>query len=211
MKIVAISDTHWHYNLYENLPPGDILVIAGDYTGKGDLMDLITFLSHISLLKKKGLYREIVIIPGNHNLYEEENIDKVPGFMKEAGATYLLDSGCTIDGISFYGTPWSVTFNDWAFMKDEEDLFYKFKKIPKGVDVLITHTPPYGTLDVIRGKHLGSHALEQRILSVKPKIHIFGHLHSAHGVAHSKYTDFYNVSMLNDRYEVVYKPTIIEL
>lgn len=211
MKIVAISDTHWYYGLYDDLPPGDILIIAGDYTSHGSLMDLITFLSRITILKQKGHYRHVIITPGNHNLYEEENPDKVPGFMEKAGVIYLVDDLCTIDGLTFYGTPWSPMFNNWAFMAEEDELVQKFKKIPKNIDVLITHSPPFGTLDLINGRHLGSKALEQRVLFTRPKIHIFGHLHDAHGIVHSKHTDFYNVSMLNDGYQAVFKPTIIEL
>lgn len=210
MKIVAISDTHWRPDIYNTLPSGDVLVIAGDYSD-GSLVGLLQFnrtLERLLLMQ----YQHIVFVPGNHNVYEEENPTQTEElFSKNPRLHYLVDTECTIDGIKFYGTPWSVEFNNWAFMLDEERLSQKFSNIPMDTDILITHTPPFGILDNIGAKHLGSHALETRILKVKPKIHFFGHIHEAHGSEHSKYTDFYNVSILNDNYVVEYKPTVVEL
>jgi hypothetical protein len=50
-------------------------------------------------------------------------------------------------------------------------------RIPLETDVLITHTPPRYHLDL----NLGCAALLEEIWLVKPRLHVFGHIHSGHG------------------------------
>lgn len=50
-------------------------------------------------------------------------------------------------------------------------------RIPRETDVLITHTPPRYHLDL----NLGCAALLKEIWLVKPRLHVFGHIHSGHG------------------------------
>ena len=54
----------------------------------------------------------------------------------------------------------------------------------KSIDVLITHTPPYGIGDYNGTKHIGDRSLLNTIMCMQnpPKIHIFGHCHSGYGV-----------------------------
>jgi Icc-related predicted phosphoesterase len=73
---------------------------------------------------------------------------------------------------------------------------------------------PYGILDGIlpRMESVGSLTLRDAIKRVHPYIHIGGHLHYYGG---EKYYDgkttYYNVSILNDEYEIENEPTIIEI
>jgi Icc-related predicted phosphoesterase len=56
-----------------------------------------------------------------------------------------------------------------------------WKNIPK-VDILVTHCPPYKILDKAdSGKHGGSKALRNKVLEIKPKFHLFGHIHEGSG------------------------------
>jgi Icc-related predicted phosphoesterase len=104
---------------------------------------------------------------------------------------YLEDDEVTIDGVRFYGSPWTPVFFDWAFMKKRgADIAEVWKKIPQGLDVLITHGPPQGILDdaaSYRGgggepSHAGCADLRARVRFVKPKLHFFGHIHMQQGV-----------------------------
>lgn len=55
--------------------------------------------------------------------------------------------------------------------------------IPSDVDLLVTHGPPYGILDVnSEHKHSGSQDLRGKVLKIKPKYHVFGHIHESHGM-----------------------------
>lgn len=63
--------------------------------------------------------------------------------------TYLEDSACEIEGVSFYGAPWQPWFGDWGFnLERGEPCAAKWRMIPAGVDVLITHGPPLGHGDL---------------------------------------------------------------
>ena len=50
-------------------------------------------------------------------------------------------------------------------------------RIPRDTDVLITHTPPLYHLDL----NMGCPSLQSEIWKVKPRVHVFGHVHSGHG------------------------------
>jgi Icc-related predicted phosphoesterase len=55
----------------------------------------------------------------------------------------------------------------------------KLKEVfSENLDILITHGPPYGIFDRTAKKvNAGCKYLLDRVQKVKPKIHIFGHIH----------------------------------
>jgi len=66
----------------------------------------------------------------------------------------------------------------------------KFFKTLEHVDILITHQPPYGYLDLVKnkeapktwnGKHAGSPIILDYINKHQPKYHICGHIHEGKG------------------------------
>ena len=59
----------------------------------------------------------------------------------------------------------------------------------KKIDILVTHCPPYNIRDKTnKQNHIGSRSLlEDLILRVKPKIHIFGHNHDLLGFSIYEY------------------------
>jgi Icc-related predicted phosphoesterase len=63
------------------------------------------------------------------------------------------------------------------------DLFEKYSYIPKDVDILVSHGPPFGYGDrpYNRTKHVGSELLLERLEHISPKVHIFGHVHAGGG------------------------------
>ena len=57
----------------------------------------------------------------------------------------------------------------------------KWDAIPDNTDILITHGPAFGYLDDVegrRGQHLGCELLRDKVLEIKPKIHVCGHIES---------------------------------
>jgi Icc-related predicted phosphoesterase len=84
----------------------------------------------------------------------------------------------------------------------------KWDMIPEDTDILITHGPPFGHLDVVKGRtdHLGCEVLTERLKIVKPKIHIFGHIHSGRHIYERDGILFINASVLNEQYKYEYKP-----
>lgn len=58
------------------------------------------------------------------------------------------DSGITIDGVRFYGSPWTPEFYGWGFNAERGDeIAAIWRRIPTETDVLITHGPPVGIGD----------------------------------------------------------------
>lgn len=62
-----------------------------------------------------------------------------------------------------------------------------FATLQQGLEachVLVVHEPPYGTLDDVGGgRHIGNHAVNRAIETLKPWLVICGHVHESPGVA----------------------------
>ena len=70
LKIVAISDTHNRHDKVQ-IPDCDLLIHAGDWSGQGGKSEVENF---AKWLNKQNQCKDIVIIPGNHEKYFEENL-----------------------------------------------------------------------------------------------------------------------------------------
>lgn len=79
------------------------------------------------------------------------------------------------------------------------------------VDVLITHAPPHGILDRDGSIHYGSNELLSRVTAVRPRIHLFGHIHKANGLEESGGTVFSNAAMMDEHYDMLREPHLIKL
>jgi Icc-related predicted phosphoesterase len=188
MRIVCVSDTHGRHDLTA-VPDGDILVHAGDLTRRGRLADVEAFDRWLAALP----HRHKLVVAGNHDFCFQETPAEARARL--TNATYLEDAGCAIGGVTFHGSPWTPLFFDWAFMLPDADLAAKWALIPAGVDVLVTHGPPHGVLDwTNRKEHAGSLTLFRRAVEVKPRLHVFGHIHEAAGRADIDGTTFLNAS-----------------
>jgi Icc-related predicted phosphoesterase len=212
--IHAISDLHGHK---PKLPGGDALIIAGDCTGVDTASQWRAFGRWLG----KQAYAEIILVAGNHDGLLYENKDLALSFMPP-NLTYLEDWQTWLaNGISIYGTPWTPRFNDWYFMADRGDeMRKKLDSIPTGIDILVSHGPPYGILDQInkgtdeepKMVSQGCRDLIVKINQIKPKINLFGHLHeNGSKRIHVDGTDFYNVAYLDERYNPGRKVTRIEI
>lgn len=132
---------------------------------------------------------------------------------------YLENDAIEIDGKKFYGTPYCHQFGNWAFMRDDDHLALIFENIPEDLDVLLTHDAPYGTSDMIlqnvpwmNGEHIGCIPLRDAVIAKQPKVLLHGHLHSTnHAVEILNETDVFNVSLVDEHYELVYKPLVFSI
>lgn len=198
MKCVAISDTHgMHGEII--VPDGDVLIHAGDILGKGTLFELDEFNDWLGTLPHK--YK--IVVAGNHDWCFESSERASRGLL--SNAIYLKDESVVIGNVHFYGAPWQPYFMNWAFnLKRSEDLREKWQLIPWDTDVLITHGPPKGVLDkVIDGDNVGCEELAKAVIDIKPKYHVFGHIHEGYGVLESEGTTSINACINTEKY----KPT----
>ena len=190
MKLVIVSDTHgYHRNM--TIPAGDVYVHAGDLTTMGSLENAAELNDYLGALP----HPHKVVIAGNHDWCFEREPERAQALM--TGAIYLQDESVTIDGIKFYGSPWQPWFYDWAFnLKRGKDIAEKWAMIPEDTDVLVTHGPPRGFGDrTFDGRNEGCDDLLVRVRQIKPKLHIFGHIHEAAGQWEEGGTTFINACM----------------
>ena len=211
MKFCFISDTHTlHDGITVDLEGVDFLIHTGDFTNVGKEHDVHMFNKWIGSL---GLDKEhVVVVAGNHDWYFQrhtrEQIDRIC-----TNFTYLQEDRYECDGVKFYGAPHQPEFYGWAFnVPRGEKLKAIWDKIPEDTDVLLTHGPPMGILDAnSTGEHGGCEDLLNRVNELKLKVHCFGHIHSGYNTKKIKETIFINSSSLNDDYDLVNKPIIIDL
>ena len=199
MRLVLISDTHGLHNRISGLPEGDVLVHAGDFMNSGfDVEDIFSFNTWLG----EQNFPHCVVCAGNHDRYFQMAPEMARPLL--TNAIYLENSGITIDGVSFWGSPYTPEFLSWAFMYPRGSAANRYwDQIPHGLDVLITHGPPFGILDqTAPGEpHLGCEELLKAVEEKKPRVHLFGHIHGGAGLFENEATRFVNAAYLNERYK----------
>jgi Icc-related predicted phosphoesterase len=150
-----------------------------------------------------------IYVAGNHDTSIAVGLVK-PRFFENNGIIYLQDQEVVIDGVKFYGSPWTPSFGNWGFMKKRHKLHDIWTQIPEDTDVLITHGPPKGVRDLTLNRdneleQVGDISLVKRIVNLKLKLHCFGHIHDTDGIRNqgtSKYsgipTIFSNAACVTD-------------
>lgn len=177
VRIVAVADTHLHESESYEIPEGDIFIHAGDMCRFGHFTELRIAAKWITSLP----HAFKIVISGNHDWPFVHANAEARELFKDV--TYLQDSATEIAGLRVYGSPWQPRFFDWAFNLDRgKALADVWKKIPAKTDVLITHGPPQGYGDLTySGDRAGCLDLLRRIQQVRPRLHLFGHIHDDGG------------------------------
>jgi len=203
MHFTLISDTHGFHDRLQ-LKGGETLIHAGDVSKTGTMDEVVDFLKWFS----QQDYKHKIFIAGNHDFFFEDCEQELLEFIIPENVTYLNDSGIIIDGIKIWGSPVQPRFFDWAFNRDRgEDIQKHWDLIPKDSEVLITHGPPYGILDLTTNNlNVGCEALLSTMDRLNIKLHVFGHIHEAHGEQQLKGTQFVNASVLDEKYNLCFDP-----
>lgn len=207
MRIVFLSDTHNKLSRVK-VPDGDLLIHCGDFCGRGTIEEV----KHFNEEMNKLPHKHKVVIAGNHDwpfLNQPQLARSILSNM-----IYLEDSETEIEGLRIYGSPWQPEFFNWAFNLPRCGVELKrvWDDIPDGTDILITHGPPAGILDLVPPhKHAGCELLLERVNQLKPRIHCFGHIHPGYGMEKIGETTFVNAANLNDDYMPTNEPLVIDL
>lgn len=192
LRIVAVADTHtFHGDFAAAIPEGDVFVHAGDICRAGTLDELAPFAAWLAALP----HAHKLVVPGNHDWCFVREPASVRAMLGPT-VTVLEDAGCTIDGVRFWGSPWQPAYHDWAYnLPRGNSLAEKWSLIPDSTDVLVTHGPPEGIGDrtSIGGRH-GCAELLRRVIELRPKLHVFGHIHEDGGAWQRGQTLFANVT-----------------
>lgn len=185
VAVVCVSDTH---NSQPALPHGDILIHAGDLTQSGTVKELQAALDWLRVQS----HRHKIVIAGNHDLLLDPALDAATGHEAESDRAsldwgdiiYLHDSEATITcdngrRLRVFGSPKSCRHGNWAFQYPRaQGRAIWASTVPEDIDILITHGPPRGHLDLLR---IGCPGLLQELWRVRPALHVFGHVHEGHG------------------------------
>jgi Icc-related predicted phosphoesterase len=191
LRLVLLSDTHQLHREVE-VPDGDILIHAGDFTMFSKSMNaIVDFNRWLGELP----HRFKVFVPGNHEFFLEADPSRRSLL---DNATALINEGIEIQGLRIWGSPVTPLYGGAFGLSSAEDRRRLYAQIPENTDVLISHGPPYGVLDseVNSGLHSGCRELFDAVMRVRPKLHVFGHVHSAHGIFQTDQTTFINAALL---------------
>ena len=184
MRIWHISDTHTYHNLLEVPTNIDMVIFSGDCSNPRDPypneVEVRGFIDWFASLKIQ--YK--IFVAGNHDTSIEQKFVTSEDFARR-NIIYLENEDVIIDGIKIFGSPHTPTFGyGWAFNKDRTKLDRIWRNIiDEDVDIVITHGPPKGTLDLSfdRAGNLercGDKSLLNRVMEVNPKLCLFGHIHN---------------------------------
>ncbi|KAK4152494.1 Metallo-dependent phosphatase-like protein [Chaetomidium leptoderma] len=193
VSVVCVSDTH---NNQPALPDGDVLIHAGDLTQSGSLAELQAAVSWL----RAQPHAIKIVVAGNHDLLLDAGWDPASSSERKAidwgDIVYLENAGTTVTcgngrQLHVYGSPRSARVGNWAFQYPRgEDVWAG--TVPQHIDVLVTHGPPRAHLDLLR---LGCEHLLRELWRVRPKLHVFGHIHEGAG------TEWLQFDELQDAYE----------
>lgn len=208
MRLTLLSDTHSLHHRLPPLPEGDILIHAGDVCNHGLASEAYDFLAWFAAQP----FKNKIFIAGNHDFFFERASDEGLAVVIPPGVHYLKDSGVTIEGYTFWGTPVTPRFFDWAFNRDRGHAIARhYNLIPESTDVLITHGPPAGILDTVARGHVGCEDLLEVVKRIRPQLHVFGHIHEGAGIYEDEGTMFVNASVVDERYRLMHPPRSVTL
>ena len=220
MKVICMSDSHLRHSerfcngipnriKFPAIPDGDILIHSGDFCVMGDVEETKIAMEWFGSLPHKHK----VMIAGNHDRLFERN-PVLARSMVPKDVIYLEDSLATIEGIRIYGSPWTPKFMDWSFTKERGSMWEIWSKMPDNIDILVTHGPPSGNLGgFLKNEQIdvGDEELLERILQVKPRFHVCGHVHEGTGY-HERYgIHFFNAAICNYAYWPVNQPMMFNI
>jgi Icc-related predicted phosphoesterase len=189
------------------VPDGDILIHAGDFTmfskSMSAIADFNTWLGELP-------HRHKILTYGNHEFFVEADPSRRSML---TNALVLVNEGTEIEGLRIWGSPVTPLYGGAFGLSSQEDRKRLYAQIPEGTDILVTHGPPFGILDSAphSGLHSGCRELLDAVMRVRPKLHVFGHVHGAHGIFQTKPTIFVNAAMRGANGDLDHSPIVLQM
>jgi len=183
IRALILSDTHTqHRNL--KLPEFDMVIHCGDFADSlnmafnmGQAEDFLDWYSQLGGVK--------VLIGGNHDVSLGKYLKREE--IESKGIHYLEHESKVIEGIKFFGSPYTPRFGspEWAFQYKRNRGQDVWRAIPDDTEVIVSHGPPKGILDLSRDFETGEivqcgcKSLYNKIEQLpKLRYHFAGHIHS---------------------------------
>lgn len=191
LNVYHVSDTHGYHGDLKIPDNVDVMIHSGDATNYRDVS-----LNHHEFENFVDWYESVnvpikIYVAGNHdamlNMVRKDSERR----LRDAGIEYLNKESLTIYGCKFYGDPTTPSYGNWHFMADRTKIQKHWKLIPDDTNVLITHGPPKGILDLTTDTQrnllqVGDKSLANRINEIETiKYHLFGHIHNCENVVNT--------------------------
>lgn len=199
VRVVCISDTH---NRQPELPPGDVLIHAGDLTENGSFEEVQKQLDWL----QSQSHRYKIMIAGNHDvLLDEKFLEAYPRRRYERSETmkdlnwgdiiYLNDSYTTLNfppnnieagnkastrTLTIYGNPTTPQYGVSAFQIPRAKDIWNHR-IRHNTNIVICHGPPHLYLDSRDFHRAGCPFFAHEIARIRPRLVVFGHIHASYG------------------------------
>lgn len=223
MKICAISDLHGYL---PKIKECDYLFIAGDIVPLDIQHNYKQSIDWLGYDFKDWILdlpcKKVYLVPGNHDFICEwsSTFMELLSLATNNKLVYMSNATLHNDQLSILGTPLCHKFGNWAFMHDDDTLRLYYNMLDLKASIYITHdTPAIGDLDLLPPSrwskepiHAGNKLLAEIIKEYKPRYVFCGHLHTCKD-KHIKIgnTDIYNVSLLDNDYNVKYEPLYLDI
>jgi Icc-related predicted phosphoesterase len=99
-----------------------------------------------------------------------------------------------------------------AFNADDETRRSLFGAVPQGIDILVSHCPPAGVLDVNDKKQsCGCPVLAENLPTIDPRLHVFGHIHKSAGAVRDGDRISVNAALPGEKFTLSNPPTVVDL
>ena len=182
MRIWHISDTHTYHGLLEVPDNLDMVIFSGDCSNpmnhiinEPEVLNVLTWFATVEAKHK-------IMIAGNHDSSIESKLVSKK-IIESYGIIYLENDDITIEGLKIWGSPITPTFGTWSFMKSRSKIHRIWDTIPDDTDIVVTHGPPKGILDLTYDfsnniYRCGCNSLLKRMIAIQPKFNMFGHIHN---------------------------------
>ena len=231
MKVTAISDLHG--NLIDITEECDLICICGDISPLEIQKD------HIKMTKwffndfyewiMKLPCTLVILTPGNHDFWLYKFISSSKMYLWDKLEILIDDSTMFYSGnddkwYNIYATPQCKDFGKWPYMPGNDTLTEYYSKIPENVDILICHDSP--NINEVGMIHYdepinnegdtkveaGNQYLAKAIIDKQPRYVFSGHIHSGnHNITKYNNTNLVNVSILDESYNIYYKPLTLDI
>jgi predicted phosphodiesterase len=211
LRIATISDMHGYLPEPGFVPECDLLLIGGDVCPVWDhnrQYQARWLRAGFRDWLKQQPAKTIMGIGGNHDFVLQES-EKI-GY--ELPWVYLNNEAWTFsvgdDAVKVWGSAFSPTFGNWAFMRDDRALAEVWETIPSDVDIILVHGPAFGYGDRVRNDwnpdpNVGSKTLMNRLWYgefPKLKLIVSGHIHEGYGLGQMKLMNDQLVAWVNASY-----------
>ena len=187
MKILTISDEEcsalWEYYLPGRLKEYDLIISCGDLKS-----EYLRFL--VTMARCPVLY-----VHGNHD------------------TTYCLDppDGCdciddhfvTFNGLRIIGLGGCRKYHPGPHQYTEREMRSRIRRLKwllwlhGGVDIVVTHAPPFGLGDGEDPAHRGFEALRELLEEYQPQYLLHGHVHMRYGSDQTRVRKYENTTLIN--------------